>query len=208
MKYIVLEGIDGSGTTTHAKLLTDRLQAGAHEVVHMHEPTDGPIGKLTREFFEGKHGDLPGWRTMFHLFQADREQLIPTIKKHLSENRIVVSDRNFLSTMIYQSTSAEAEEGRPEAETSSFVWSCNVETPLPDLTIILEVPFEVALSRRRSRAVTAITEDHFERRDEYMRKVHAKYAGVEGPSICRVDANRSKEEVCEEVFSLVSGLLG
>ncbi len=207
MKYIVLEGMDGSGTTTHAKLLVDRLQAEAHEVVGIHEPTDGPIGKLTREFFSGVHGSLPSWRTMFNLFQADREYLFPMIRQHLQENRIVVSDRNYLSTLIYQSISAD-DEGTDGQDALDLMHKSNAHAPRPDLTVILDLPFEVAEARRLARRGPKWEPvDAYEAKEAFLRKVHRGYAHSKAAFIRHVDANRPKEEVCSEIFSLVSGLL-
>jgi thymidylate kinase len=140
---------------------------------------------------------------MMHLFQADREMLMEEISAQLNLGRTVVSDRNFLSTYIYQTASAGLVGEADAAE--ELIQACNIHTLVPALTIILEVPLEVAIERRRSRAVT---EDHYERRLAFMQAVHEGYAEVQATSIVRVDANREKEVVAAEVFSLVSGLLG
>jgi dTMP kinase len=206
MTYIAIEGIDGSGTTTQAARLVERLSQDS-PVLQIHEPTDSPIGKLVREFFEAKHGELPPWRTMMHLFQADRELLMSqVVEPAIAEGKHVVSDRCWLSTLVYQTVSAE-QSGDDRSETASLITLLNKHIRYPDLIIILEIPFERALERRRSRAVTAVTEDHFERREAFMRKVHKEYSNAVGPRIVRIDADRSIEDTEKAIFSEASALL-
>ena len=160
-----------------------------------------------REYFEAKHGELPNWRTMLHLFQADRELLLQQkILPALQEGKHIVSDRCWLSTLVYQATSAQ-HEGEDHDKVASHIISMNAHVRSPDLTILLEIPFEVALERRRSRAVTAVTEDHFERRRKFMQDVHKAYQRADGRGILRIDANRPMEEVENDVFSAASALL-
>lgn len=141
---------------------------------------------------------------MLHLFQADRELLMEkTILPALQEGKHVVSDRNWLSTLIYQTTSAEL-EGADPAEVSNLIVELNAHLPKPSKTIVLTVPFERTLERRKSRAGTAATEDYFERREAFMRSVHKKYSEVSGEGLIRIDADRNLDKVENDVFSAVA----
>jgi dTMP kinase len=206
MTYIVLEGIDGSGTTTQAQLLQLRLQQELQKdfpdrnILRVKEPTDSAIGKLTREYFEGKHGALPNWRTMLHLFQADRELFVSQVLlPALDAGDIVISDRCWISTFVYQSTSQELEEGTG-ADALSLVHKCVEHLPQPDKLLVIDLPLEVALERRRARNPELANSDHYERDGSFMVIAHRKYLAIEG---IHIDGDQTAAKVSDEVFSAV-----
>lgn len=201
--YIAIEGIDGSGTTTHVAKLVDRL-ATRGPVVHVREPSKSPAGLLVREYFEAKHGRLPSWRTMAHLFQADREILMDNVvRPALAEKVQVVSDRCFVSTEIYQGVSAEI-EGGDQYNARKLVADMNAHIPRPDLIIVLTLPFEMVLERLRSR----MGEDHYESREDFLLRVNDAYNKLyEGAALTKLDATRPIEDVERDVFSAVESRL-
>ena len=75
-RFIVLEGIDGAGTTTQTSLLAARLRRDGVHVRTTREPSDGPVGTVIRQILAGRivgaGGRAPGWATMALLFAADR----------------------------------------------------------------------------------------------------------------------------------------
>src|SRR5580700_5596904 len=75
-RLVVLEGIDGAGTTTHVARLAERLRSLRVPVRATREPSDGPVGTLVRQVLTGRMvvpgGRAPGWATMALLFAADR----------------------------------------------------------------------------------------------------------------------------------------
>ena len=101
-KLIVLEGIDGSGTTTQARLLCEWL-AGRGVAVHLtREPSDGPVGRLIREILHGAHAPVAG-DTMALLFAADRvDHLSREVLPALDRGTHVVTDRYYHSSLAYQ----------------------------------------------------------------------------------------------------------
>ncbi len=134
--FIVFEGIDGSGTTTQAKLLFNTLQKKRIDSVLTAEPTDGPIGSYIRTVLSGK--EKISSRALQLLFFADREdhlqkKILPALKK----GKIVLSDRYFLSTLAYASLSNDDE----------FFFQIAQFFPNPDITIFLDTPTKVALKR-------------------------------------------------------------
>lgn len=165
--FIVFEGIDGAGTTSHSKALVERLNDRGIPAVWTCEPTKTPIGVFIRELFERKHGDqLPTWRTMALLFQADREQHCFEIAKQ-RETHVVVCDRFILSTLVYQPLQALIETGVmtrdnidellhspncPELEKNlEWVLQLNehiVQAHWPSFTYILDVSVEEAIRRK------------------------------------------------------------
>src|SRR5205814_8143040 len=97
-RFVVLEGIDGAGTTTHVARLAERLREAHVPVRATHEPSIGPIGTLARLVLTGRvvvpGGRPPGWATMALLFAADRMDHVESeIEPFLAQGGIVVSDR-------------------------------------------------------------------------------------------------------------------
>lgn len=142
--FIVLEGIDGAGTTTQATRLAAQLERAGRRAHVTREPSTGPVGRLLREILVGQHRG-PDGRTvsgdaMALLFAADRrDHLDREIEPQLAAGCDVVSDRYLLSSLAYQA--AEANRAWVEG------LARNLRTP--DITFLLDVPIEVAAERRR-----------------------------------------------------------
>lgn len=163
--FVVLEGIDGSGSTTHTKLLGKTLRQRGLKVVETCEPSAGPIGSMIRQVLQRRLfvADAAGprafaWSTMALLFAADRmDHLDSTVVPALREGAIVLSDRYDLSSLAYQSCTAPNGD-----KVVPWIRELNAAALRPDLTIVLDVPVEVAEERRRARGGV---EEMFEARD-------------------------------------------
>ena len=140
-KFIVLEGIDGAGTTTQSALLAKELAKMGYRVVTTQEPTLGPIGMLIRGILRGRivgKGQAFDQKAVALLFAADRlDHIACEINPLVHKGIFVVSDRYVLSSLAYQSIFAEYE----------WVKEINRFALKPDLTIFLDVPPDVALNR-------------------------------------------------------------
>jgi dTMP kinase len=139
---IVLEGLDGAGTTTQCARLVDHLAAAGKRAVATREPSDGPVGRLLRELLQGRHA-IPNERvaqsTFGLLFAADRmDHLQREVEPALAIGAIVVSDRWYHSSLSYQGTGADRD----------WILQLNSRVRRPELTIYLEVRPEVAAARR------------------------------------------------------------
>jgi dTMP kinase len=155
-RFVVLEGIDGSGTTTQVARFADRLRALRVPVRATHEPSDGPIGTLVRQVLTGRvvvpGGRAPGWATMALLFAADRmDHVEAEIEPFLAEGGVVVSDRYDASSLAYQSVSSGAEA----REAVEWIRLMNRYVRRPDLTLVLDLPADVAAERRLRRGEAA-----------------------------------------------------
>lgn len=141
-RLIVLEGLDGAGTTTQVKRLVEHIRARGGKAHATREPSDGPVGKLIREMLTGGHA-IPGEKlsqtTFGLLFAADRmDHLQREVEPQLAAGVTVISDRWYHSSLAYQGTGAERD----------WIAMLNARARRPDLTIFLEVRAHVAAQRR------------------------------------------------------------
>lgn len=153
---MVLEGIDGAGTTTQVARLADRLREQKAAVRTTREPSDGPIGTLARLVLTGRivapGGHAPGWATMALLFAADRMDHVETeIDPFVQKGGVVVSDRYDASSLAYQSVMS----GRGGDSAVEWIRTLNKHATRPDLTIVLDLPPDVAAMRREARGEAA-----------------------------------------------------
>ena len=193
---IVVEVIDGAGTTTQSRRLVDALNALGRAASHTCEPSSGPVGTLLRSVLErrllGPAGTPRRLRSeaLALLFAADRlDHLDAEILPALAAGRIVVSDRYDLSSLVYQSVTASGNDSLP------WLAALNRHARRPELTIVLDVPFEEAKSRRNQRGGA---EELFDA-DELQRKLVAAYAGAEalvpGDAVVHLSGLGDPEEV-------------
>ncbi len=210
-RFIVLEGVDGAGTTTHARLLGEALRA-LHVPVHLSaEPSNGPIGTLLRLTLTGRvvAGGIggaprpPAWNTMALLFAADRldhldSELLPNLREGVS----VVCDRYDHSSIAYQSLTG----GGPEA--IGWLREINRHARRPDLTIVLDAPPDVAAERRRRRRGSSEIFDA----DELQAKLCEFYVKLErffpDERIVHVDSAGKMEDVAAQVLAHAKTVLG
>ena len=164
--FIVLEGIDGSGTTTQTARLAQHLEARGRRVHTTREPSGGPIGRLSREILLGGHrlpdGTPADGPAMALLFAADRrDHLVREIEPALASGLDVISDRYLLSSLAYQ------------AEEADRTWVTTLARDLrtPDLTLLLDLPVPLAAARRRA---AARPEERYDV-DQIQERVAARY---------------------------------
>ncbi len=185
---IVLEGIDGAGTTTQAERLATALDA------HLtREPSDGPVGRLLREMLAGGHAPVDQ-TTLALLFAADRADHIQReVAPAIAGGRVVVSDRWYHSSLAYQG----ADEDR------AWIRVLNERARRPDLTLFLEVDPDVAAKRR---ADAGRDEEIFDR-IETQRRIAAGYrAVIEALSpterIEVIDGHQSVDAIADQCLAL------
>ncbi len=156
--FIVFEGIDCSGTSTQARLLTSSLRSEGRRVMLTSEPSQGPVGQLIRSYFSGRLASsfTRAAQDKFFgcLFAADRldhmYNPVDGVLNQVLSGVDVVCTRYKFSSLAYN---AESEEER------DFVVAANNELPPPDLLIYLNCPLDVALNRMHER----ITKETYEK---------------------------------------------
>lgn len=200
--FIVIEGIDGAGTTTQTALLASALRARGRAVRTTREPSDGPIGVLIRQVLSGRlvvPGEAPaplGWETMAALFAADRlDHVAAEVAPALREGQAVISDRYDASSVAYQGISAD------DPEVFEWILALNARARRPDLTVVLDVSPEVAQARRAARADRAEIFDD----PELQRRLARFYAEIERyfprDRVVHVDGDGAPEAVHAQVLS-------
>ena len=160
--FVVLEGVDGAGTTTHTGLLARALRKKGLPITTTREPSDGPIGMLIRQILTGRvvvpgiSGNRPSsWTTMALLFGADRmDHLEATVHPNLMDGVTVISDRYDYSSVAYQSVT-----GGGEPETVQWIREINRHARRPDLTIVLDVDPATSAKRRNGCRITEVRPD-------------------------------------------------
>jgi dTMP kinase len=200
----VLEGLDGAGTTTQAKILGARLR-GEGRVAHVTaEPSGGPIGALIRQILTrrvtGQGGGGVDPAALALLFAADRrDHHAVEIAPKLAQGVDVVSDRFTLSSLAYQG-----------AVLGDMAWveAINREAPAADLVLFLRVRAEVALRRR----VAASLDREIYEVDAFQQQVAASYDRAiarlreAGEEIVEIDGEAPVEAVAEAIWTAVSKL--
>lgn len=177
-RLIVIEGLDGAGTTTQVRLLDRRLSQSS-EVYVTHEPSEGPVGLLIRLALGHRIKVCDG--TLAALFAADRmdhlycQEGSGGIVAHLAQGFHVLTDRYYLSSLAYQGISLDWQ----------WIWDMHAHCVRPDATVFVEVPVDVCLQRIASGRGSHF--DLFENkkvlthaRSSYMRAIERLHrAGVE-----------------------------
>lgn len=209
--FIVLEGVDGAGTTTHTGLLARALRKKGLPITTTREPSDGPVGVLIRQILTGRvvvpgiSGNRPSsWTTMALLFGADRlDHLEATVHPNLMDGVTVISDRYDYSSVAYQSVT-----GGGEPDTVQWIREINRHARRPDLTIVLDVDPATSARRRAARgAGVEIFDDEALQAQlaAFYREIDAHFPG---DNIVHVDSSRSIEEVATDVLHAVERLRG
>ena len=196
--FAVLEGIDGSGTSTQIALLGEkftlrRLQKPVFYPTF--EPTDGVIGRLIRSVL--KNTPPLKAETLARLFAADRNEHLFApcgIVERCRQGELVVCDRYVLSSLAYQGI--ECGPDLPAGLNSAF--------PAPELLLFFDIDPSVSQERLRGRASLEIFE-HL----EFQKKVRERYLSLldgyrnAGIRVELIDAGQSVEKVAGEVWRAV-----
>ncbi len=187
---IVFEGIDGSGKSTQAKILAERLDKRNYEAVLLREPSNSVWGRTLREKALRDHSLTP--EEELELFQKDRQENVSkNIKPAMDENRAVILDRYYFSTMAYQGAKGiEVERIR----------RLNRRFAVPaDLVFILDIDPALGLKRIQDRK---IKNPLFERED-YLQKVSRLFRSFKGPNIIHLDAELPADELADTIENTV-----
>ena len=141
-KFIVLDGIDACGSTTHVQLLESYFKKKDLKVKITHEPTQSSIGRLIKEYLRENKG-FPELDAL--LFASDRAQHSKLIQTWLGSDYFVISDRYVESSICYQSSSGVD---------INWIKEINKFALVPDIYIILDIDPKEAIKRIKKERVT------------------------------------------------------
>jgi dTMP kinase len=202
--FIAFEGLDGSGKSTHVRLLAEELKGQGLKIYTTAEPTSSRIGQIIKDIF--KHKMEADHRTIAALYAADRLDHITNktdgILKKIEEGYTVITDRYYFSSYAYHGTHMDI----------NWVINANslsADLLRPDLNIYIDVTPEESMKRlNKSRDAIQLYESI-----ENLKKVKEKYfeafqllGGKEKISI--IDGNRSEKEISNDIWKEVSKLVG
>jgi len=194
-RFLVLEGIDGAGTTTQLSNLIRWLQDRGIDAHGTREPTGRAVGRVIRDTLQKKPG-APSKDCLPWLFAADRsDHIYGEINPLLDDGSWVISDRYYHSSLAYQTLDLPFDE----------VLALNAHFPTPHLTLFLKLDFKIALSRIQLRAGTR---EIFET-GVILERVARQYEVVNkrlrerGDVIVDIDATQSQEDVFKDIQEAV-----
>ena len=198
-RLIVLEGLDGSGTTTQMRLLAERLARERTPHAATWEPTDGPIGKLLRSILARETRAHP--RSIALLYAADRNEHLYTpvtgMEARAKKGEIVICDRYLFSSLAYQSIECGIE----------YVAGLNSAFPLPQCLVFLDTPVEVCQERLRERGKAELYDAFaFQTRvrESYLKAIERFHGS--GMHVSILDGDRPAGIIHGDVWKILSGL--
>jgi dTMP kinase len=202
-KFISFEGGEGSGKSTHARLLSERLREVGVEVVLTREPGGSPGAEVIRHVLMSGAAKPLGAEAEALLFAAARDDHVhSTIEPGLARGAWVISDRFLDSTRVYQGTL-----GQVDPKLIRALERVTIGTLKPDLTFILDVPAEVGLARASKRRGPKAA-DRFEAESLAMhrelREAYRLLVASEPARCVMIDATEGKTAVGSLVWKIVS----
>lgn len=201
-KFLILEGVDGSGLSTQAQMLRAWLEENQTTYGKTHftkEPTDGPIGSVIRQALSKRLKPLDE-KVMALLFAADRldhlycssdGDQMSGINELLEQGINVISDRYYLSSYAYQSLTLDL----------SWIREINRFARKPDLIVFIHVPVQESVRRRNN---SRFHEELYEK-ENYLTKIRHNYLEIctklqaEGENVVVIDGARDKVDVFTEI---------
>ena len=198
-KFITFEGVDGAGKSTHLAWFTDALRQRGIDLVLTREPGGTPLGEKLREIL--LHEPMHAETEAMLMFAARREHLEQVIRPALEQGTWVVSDRFSDASFAYQGGGRGVSTAKLEQLER---W---VQDDLqPDLTLLFDIPIEVARQRLASNASL----DRFElEQGEFFERVRQAYlarAAKKPQRFIVIEAEKSISEVKQKLSEVISTL--
>ena len=199
-RFVTFEGGEGSGKSTHIKMLAERLNAAKLRTLVTREPGGSPGAEIIRHLVLSGMGKLLGPDAETLLFAAARDDHVRTvIKPALNQGIWVLCDRFSDSTRAYQ-----GRLGKVAPAVLNAMERVTIGDLKPDLTIILDVPVEVGMQRAAKRRGTGAP-DRFEAEDvrfhQELRDAYRQIATAEPQRCVLIDANAETSTVAANIWA-------
>jgi len=210
MKFVVIEGLDGSGKSTQINLLKEFLAEKRIQYKYLHFPrTDSPVfGELIAKFLRGELGEIDTVNPYLIalIYAGDRNDAKEMIKEWINEGYFVLTDRYVISNIAFQGAKIQNLKERESLKK----WILNFEftynkLPKPDLNIFLDVPFKFTISslsqarEGEDRDYLKGNRDIHEENLEFQKKVREVYLSLldEDDSIRVIDCSSAEGNILE-----------
>ena len=218
-KFIVIEGTDGSGKKTQAKILCEKLnEAGINCIVQSFPNYDSPACTPVKMYLNGEFGYI-GCLDAYQansLYAVDRLCTMMGLKDHIENGGSIVFDRYVESTMLHQAALIENQEERDEFldYVNDFEFG-KLKLPKPDLVIFLDVPVEVSkkLADSRGEYKSGNKKDILEQDVSHLTKAYNsgkyvanKYGWTQISCLNESGSLKSIEEISNDIFEVVKKL--
>lgn len=218
-KFIVIEGTDGSGKKTQAKILCEKLnEAGINCIVQSFPNYDSPACTPVKMYLNGEFGDI-GCLDAYQanaLYAVDRLCTMMGLKAHIENGGSIVFDRYVESTMLHQAALIENQEERDKFldYVNDFEFG-KLKLPKPDLVIFLDVPVEVSkkLADSRGEYKSGNKKDILEQDISHLTKAYNsgkyvanKYGWTQISCLNESGNLKSIEEISNDIFEVVKKL--
>ncbi len=201
--FITFEGIDGSGKSTHLRLLASHLRAQGYDVLSTREPGGTPLGIRLRACLLDAHEHVDPLTELL-VFAADRAQHVRILlRPALEADRIVLSDRYADATVAYQGA------GRGfSPELISEIVELATEGLKPDLTLLFDLSVAEGVYRTKRRTGEKQVSDRLDKEDvdfhARVRDAYLKIAAADPERVKLIKTDRSKEETQAHVKEVVA----
>jgi dTMP kinase len=205
--FITFEGPDGSGKSTQARILAERLRGAGRQVLETVEPGGTPIGQqIRRILLDPANQELTATAELLLMFAARAQNVEQWILPALEQGKIVISDRFTDSSIAYQGS------GRGLGTASVLELDAIACHGLkPDLTICVDIDTETGLARALARGGTSAHETRLEEQAiEFHHKVRDAYhelARCQPQRFRLIDGSGTPEEIAAEVWNEVAALI-
>ena len=201
--FITFEGGEGSGKSTHAATLAQRLKSLGLEVVLTREPGGTPLGERISDLLKwSKSVPLTPVAELL-LFNASRAQLVrEVIEPALAQGQVVLCDRFHDSTVVYQGTGRKI-----SPETVAYINRIAVGNCIPDLTIVIDLDPRVGLERARGRELFDRMENQSLTFFQRVRKGYLELVTRESARVKLIDGTQGIDTVEQLIWKLVSDVI-
>lgn len=189
---IVFEGIDGSGKTTQAEILLEKLREKGVDAVYFQEPTRGKWGRLIKEKALIAGSLSP--KEELDIFQKDRKDNVEkNLKPALKKRKVIILDRYYFSTMAYQGARGIDPE-RIRKANEKFAVKAN-------MVFILDVEASRGLQRIADRR----RKDKLFEKEDYLIRVREIFKSIKGDNIMHIDGMRPIHVISREIEDILRG---
>lgn len=187
--YVVLEGIDGVGKTTHINQLVKYYNSNGIETRNISEPTNSNVGQLLRQELKNEDSvNDTNQQMLALLFAADRlTQKDEILRYKNNPDNLLLSDRSFYSSICYQNN---------YSITPKWLYQINQQAPRPDLLILLDLNENMAVQR-------CVGDEVFEN-IEFLRKTRYNYLKLlRYPNTVKIAAYHNINQVQKQIRNVI-----